>query len=105
MVPNLVVIMSWDGQGRVALDVAVTAGFAVSVVLDDSAPECMTERSGIPIVGTPDDWRAQPSGTSFLVARGSTQRRLEIGRAILETGDDLPTVVHPGAWASPSAAA
>ncbi len=103
MVTNLVVIMSWGGQGRVALDAAVAAGFAVSAVLDDSAPEGMTERSGIPIVGTPDDWRAQPGGTSFLVAMGSTQRRLEIGRAILEAGGNLPTVVHPGAWVSPSA--
>ena len=103
MVTNLVVIMSWGGQGRVALDAAVAAGFAVSAVLDDSAPEGTTERSGVPIVGTPDDWRTQPSGTSFLVAMGDTRRRLEIGRAIIEAGGDLPTVVHPGAWVSPSA--
>lgn len=103
MATSLVVIMSWGGQGRVALDAAVAAGFGVSAVLDDSAPEGMTERSGVPIIGTPDDWRKQPSGTPFLVAMGDSRRRLEIGRAILAAGGTVETVVHPGAWVSPSA--
>ena len=99
---DLVVIMSWGGQGRVALDAAVAAGMHPTAVLDDSAPEGMRERSGVPIIDGPDDWRGRLDTSTFVVAMGDTRRRLEIGRAILHVGGEVASIVYPGAWVSPS---
>lgn len=98
---DLVVIMSWGGQGRVALDAGFAAGMHPIAVLDDSAPEGMRERSGIPIVGGPDDWRDRLGTSTFVVAMGDTRRRLEIGHAILNAGGEVSSIIHAGAWVSP----
>ncbi len=101
MAPEVIAVMSWGGQGRVALDAAAAAGLRVTAVLDDSAGG-VTARSGVPIVGVPDDWAEQPAGSVFMVAMGDTRMRLRIGRA-MESGGAVATVRHPGAWVSPSA--
>jgi sugar O-acyltransferase (sialic acid O-acetyltransferase NeuD family) len=96
----LIVIMSHGGQGRVVLDACFAAGMPPGGVLDDSSTG---DHYGVPIVGLPDDWRRFLDDVEFVVAMGDASRRLALGRAIVEAGGRVRSVVHPSAYVSPFA--
>ena len=100
MALDVVVIMDRGGQGRVVMDAAQACGYRVVGALDDSS---VGDQNGVPILGKPDDWNAQPEAVAFILALSNQAERVRLGQELLAAGRVLESVVHPRSWVSPSA--
>jgi sugar O-acyltransferase (sialic acid O-acetyltransferase NeuD family) len=96
----LILLQGRGGQGRVVLDALLAGGGRVAGILDDSQQGVL---HGVPILGQPAEWTRYRDEARFVVAMGDTRMRLDLGRAILEAGAEVVSVLHPGAYVSPLA--
>lgn len=98
---RIVVVMGRGGQGRVVLDACVAAGFDVVGVLDDGAAPG-SDCNGVPVLGSVEAWPSVQPDAGFVLALGSGER-IDLAAKLRAAGRELPPVVHPRAWVSPSA--
>ncbi len=98
---SVLLVQGRGGQGRDVLDSLQAAGVRVAGVLDDEEPGRLV--LGVPVLGTPAQWRefVQP-GVAFVLSHGPAERRA-LAAEIREGGCKVAGVIHPRATVSPHA--
>jgi sugar O-acyltransferase (sialic acid O-acetyltransferase NeuD family) len=100
-----VVILGTGGHGRVVAETAREAGFElIGFIDDDPTLQCSTTL-GLPVLGTTAAIEArQIDCDGVLLGIGHNPIRIQLLRRLLGAGHALPTLIHPRAGVSPSAA-
>lgn len=100
---NYLLVLGAGGHGKVVAETALASGQWNKIAfLDDRFPD-MRQVCGWPVVGRIDDGKnLLREYTQAVVAMGDAYKRLDFLRALGEAGFELPAVVHPTAWVSPS---
>ena len=90
-------ILGAGGYGRTVADVAAQLGYEKIAFLDDG-------QTGSHILGKCEDFiRFCREDTHIYPAFGNNEARLRWLKAILAAGGEVPTLVHPRAYVSPTA--
>lgn len=91
------------GHGKVVAEAAQAAGWTRIAFVDDRHAQ-LTEILGWPVLGGIDDApRFHSEYPDTVVAIGHAETRLRLMDRLAAQGFDLPVVIHPSAWVSPSA--
>ncbi len=99
-----VVILGAGGHGRVVAESARLAGFEVMGFIDGDPALLGTRPLGIPVLGqTAEQVSRQIEYAGVLLGVGRNAIRLQLLRRFIADGYQLPVVVHPHGWVSPSA--
>ena len=101
---NRCLILGAGGHAKVVIE-AVRASGVVDIVGIVDAAAASSHVLGVPVIGRDEDLpRLRAEGvTMALVALGTNLHRFRIGTYLRSLGYDLPTVIHPTAFVSPSA--
>lgn len=98
------IVLGVESFGREASEIGAASGYTSVEFLDDAAAMRNKRVLGRRIIG---GFGLAPKlvrrGTEFFVAVGTIRVRDRWMEAITEAGGRLATLVHPGAWVSPSA--
>ena len=96
---NPLYIYGASGHAKVVIDIAEKCGcWEIRGIFDDNPKLIGTELFGYPILGGLSAIeRLDPSQDRLFVAIGSNAARRRIGRALMERGFELPSLVHPTA--------
>ena len=95
---NRLIILGAGGYGKTVADVAAQLGYTHIAFLDDM-------RTGENILGSCSDFKKFFDGnTEMYPAFGNNEYRIRWLKRLLEAGIPVPTLVHPRAYVSPTAA-
>ncbi len=95
-------ILGAGGHGQCIAELAVLSGEYTQIAfLDDSYQEGISQRCKI--LGRIDSLKYHKSFTHVVIGVGNNKVRENLHMSVLEEGLELATLVHPGAWVSPSA--
>ena len=102
-------ILGAGGHGKVAAETAILSGFSEKVLfLDDryNTPDQLPTVLGWPVIGpfaAAIELKMTDRCSAALVAIGHAPARLQWLQCLSAAGFELPVLIHPSAWVSPSA--
>jgi sugar O-acyltransferase (sialic acid O-acetyltransferase NeuD family) len=104
-----ILVLGAGGHGKVVAETALATGFSETVAfLDDrfTAPGQLSSVLGWPVIGplaAALEHKTTERYAAALVAIGHAPTRLQWLKRLTEAGYELPVLIHPASWVSPSA--